>query len=52
VQERIKKARCSAVMVRLTAPADANGPKYRPGLLCAPRCFTICGAQWSPVIRM
>ena len=32
VQERIRKARCSAVMVRLTAPAEANGPKYRPGL--------------------
>ena len=31
VQERIRKARCSAVMVRLTAPAEANGPKYRPG---------------------
>ncbi len=27
VQEQIRKARCSAVMVRLTAPADANGPK-------------------------
>ena len=48
VQERIRNARCSAVMVRLTAPALANGPKYRPGRDCAPRCLRICGAQWSP----
>src|SRR5260370_27767433 len=27
-QERSRKARCSAVMVRLTAPTEAHGPHY------------------------
>jgi hypothetical protein len=39
-------------MVRLTAPAEANGPKYSPGRLRAPRCLVICGTAWSPVMKM
>jgi len=39
-----RNARSSMLMVRLTAPADANGPKYSPLRLRAPRCLTICGA--------
>jgi len=29
-----------------------RGAQRRPGRLCAPRCLRICGAQWSPVIRI
>ena len=33
LQERSRNAFCSATSVRLTAPAEANGPKYAPGLV-------------------
>src|SRR5688572_21808696 len=42
-QERSRKAFCRVVMVRLTAPADANGPKYSPLRLLEPRCLETCG---------
>ena len=37
LHERSRNAFCNATKVRLTAPAEANGPKYTPGLSRAPR---------------
>ncbi|MBS1165301.1 MAG: hypothetical protein H6R00_1326 [Proteobacteria bacterium] len=51
-QVRIRKAFCMALMVAVTAEAEANGPKNLPLRERAPRCLTSCGAAWSPVIRM
>ena len=43
VQVRNRNTRCSWFRVRLTAPADAKGPKYAPFSDFLPRCFLIIG---------
>ena len=45
--DRSRKAFCRVFSVRFTAQVEANGPKYSPLIVWAPRCLRSCGAAWS-----